>query len=40
MAIAATLGQDPFSWLLVEEAGGGKLTGPDDQHLTLTLTLT
>ena len=24
--------------LFVEEAAGGTLTGPDDQHLTLTLT--
>ena len=40
MAIAATPAPatTPVSWLFVEEAGGGTLTGPDDQHLTLTLT--
>lgn len=38
MAIAATPAPAPVSWLFVEESGGGTLTGPDDQHLTLTLT--
>jgi hypothetical protein len=38
MAFAATPAPAPVSWLIVEEAGGGTLTGPDDQHLTLTLT--
>ena len=40
MVIAATPAPatTPVSWLFVEEAGGGTLTGPDDQHLTLTLT--
>ena len=40
MAIAATPAPatTPVSWLFVEEAGGGTLTGPDDEHLTLTLT--
>jgi hypothetical protein len=38
MAIAVTPAPAPVSWLFVEEAGGGTITGPDDQHLTLTLT--
>jgi hypothetical protein len=42
MAIATTPAPAPapapVSWLFVEEAGGGTLTGPDDEHLTLTLT--
>lgn len=38
MAIAATPTPTLVSWLFVEESGGGILTGPDDQHLTLTLT--
>ena len=38
MIIAATPAPTPVSWLFVEEAGGGTITGPDDQHLTLTLT--
>ena len=38
MAIAATPAPAAVSYLFVEEAGGGTITGPDDQHLTLTLT--
>ena len=38
MAIAVTPAPTPVSWLFVQEAGGGTITGPDDQHLTLTLT--
>jgi len=38
MIIAATPAPTPVSWLFVEEAGGGTITGPDDEHLTLTLT--
>jgi hypothetical protein len=38
MAIAETPATTPVSWLFVQEAGGGTITGPDDQHLTLTLT--
>ena len=38
MAVAVTPAPTPVSWLFAEEAGGGTLTGPDDQHLTLTLT--
>ena len=35
--IALAAPQDPINLLFVEEAAGGTLTGPDDQHLTLTL---
>jgi hypothetical protein len=28
---------EPASWLFVEDAAGGSLTGPDDQHLKLKL---
>ena len=38
MAFVATPAPAPVSWLFVEEPGGGTLIGPDDQHLTLTLT--
>jgi len=28
---------EPTSWLFVEDAAGGTITGPDDQHLKLKL---
>ena len=28
---------EPVSWLFVEDAAGGTITGPDDQHLKLKL---
>ena len=36
--IALAADPNPINLLFVEEAAGGTLTGPDDQHLTLTLT--
>ena len=35
--IALAADPNPINLLFVEEAAGGTLTGPDDQHLTLTL---
>lgn len=37
MAVEATPPEVPVSWLFVEDAAGGTLTGPDDQHLKLKL---
>ena len=37
MAVEATPPAEPNSWLFVEDAAGGSLTGPDDQHLKLKL---
>ena len=37
MAVEVTPPAAPVSWLFVEDAAGGTLTGPDDQHLKLKL---
>ena len=37
MAVEATPPAAPISWLFVEDAAGGTITGPDDQHLKLKL---
>ena len=37
MAVEATPPAAPASWLFVEDAAGGTITGPDDQHLKLKL---
>ena len=36
-AVDVTPPAEPASWLFVEDAAGGTLTGPDDQHLKLKL---
>ena len=38
MAQVAVAPTTPVSYLFVEDAEGGAITGPDDQHLTLKLT--
>ena len=37
MAVDVTPPAAPASWLFVEDATGGTITGPDDQHLKLKL---
>ena len=37
MAVEATPPEVPVSWLFVEDAAGGTITGPDDRHLKLKL---
>jgi hypothetical protein len=37
MAVEATPPAAPASWLFVQDAAGGTITGPDDQHLKLKL---
>jgi hypothetical protein len=37
MAVDVIPSAEPASWLFVEDAAGGTLTGPDDQHLKLKL---
>ena len=37
MAVEATPPSEPVSWLFVEDAAGGTITGPDDEHLKLKL---
>ena len=37
MAVEVTPPAAPVSWLFVEDAAGGTITGPDDQHLKLKL---
>jgi hypothetical protein len=36
-AVDVTPPAEPASWLFVEDATGGTITGPDDQHLKLKL---